>query len=1070
MELGNTVVAENTTAGKAEFADLRGWFFNTTAAARNTLRLTGYTARPQPGNVVGVLDTGATLFNTSAAVTVAANGTSTTPLVPGLGALADHGGGLLTRVPQAGSVLIDITNTGGYTELQSLPGVATNLDERGSGFARRAGFTLDAGAVEVQNPGTFLVVPALPGQFGPPQQVTAPNSLFPQPITVSAQDEYGLPVTTQKVELQFNPVGSGVGATFPLGSKLVINPDAPATAGSGSGFVYLAARPVVGTFTQTASFGGQQLGFRLYVRPGLGSSDVIRPTLPADGSVPAQFQAVVGTDYAPLSVTVRDSSGTPLAGATVTFTVVLPAGGKGSDNPFAVPAVSASGSFTAGGDPAVVSQLATVTSDASGVATITLKAGTKAGLVTVLVSATATNTNGLLQVAANDTVTLQNLPDVASRVSPALPDADGNEQSGNGQLVRILSAPAKPLVFLVSDQYLNPRPGVTVTLNDLDTGRLAGLANDGVTAVSDADGRATFSAATGNAAVANAQVEAAPYTVRASAGELVADVQLTNVPGLPAGLAILDGNNQSAPVSDSRVAVGESNQFPSLLRVRVTDAGGNPVPAGTVISFTGVGIRFESARVPTGDDGVAEVRVAPSEQAGTFTATALADTGASATFTLTATAGLPTSVAVIAGDAQTARAGATLSPVRVQVLDQYQNPVPGVAVTVAGGGGTFTSTLTGADGRSTVTVVAGAVAGQYTASASVGSLTAGFGFTVTGIPVDLDNPPPVVGLPSLTAVGLGDGIASRVTVYNPDGSVRTQFTPFDPGFLGGTRAAVARDPRGNRVVVVPGPGRFPDARVFSADDGTEVATFQPFEVGFTGGLFVASADIDRDGYEDYVFSADVGGGPRVKITSGKTGATLQDFFGIEDTNFRGGARVAVGDVNGDGTPDLIVAAGVGGGPRVAVYDGTTVIGVRNTPRRLVGDFFAFEQALRNGAYVAAGDVDGDGKAEVVLGGGPGGGPRVRVLSGADLLNNRQTAVSDFFAGPQTDRGGVKVTVRDLSGQTGTTGAKSDLVAASGSGDGSRVTVYLGSQLRPGQPPAARGFDDLSGFRGGVFVG
>ena len=45
----------------------------------------------------------------------------------------------------------------------------------------------------------------------------------------------------------------------------------------------------------------------------------------------------------------------------------------------------------------------------------------------------------------------------------------------------------------------------------------------------------------------------------------------------------------------------------------------------------------------------------------------------------------------------------------------------------------------------------------------------------------------------------------------------------------------------------------------------------------------------------------------------------------EDANFRGGARAAVGDVNGDGTPDLLVAAGFGGGPRVAIYNGKTVL-------------------------------------------------------------------------------------------------------------------------------------------------
>ena len=79
-------------------------------------------------------------------------------------------------------------------------------------------------------------------------------------------------------------------------------------------------------------------------------------------------------------------------------------------------------------------------------------------------------------------------------------------------------------------------------------------------------------------------------------------------------------------------------------------------------------------------------------------------------------------------------------------------------------------------------------------------------------------------------------------------------------------------------------------------------------------------------------------------------------------------------MNGDGVGDLVVAAGFGGGPRVAGFDGTTL--GAGTPAKLFADFFAFEQTLRNGVFVAAGDLDGDGFADLIAGGGPGGGPRV----------------------------------------------------------------------------------------------
>src|SRR5437763_207378 len=84
--------------------------------------------------------------------------------------------------------------------------------------------------------------------------------------------------------------------------------------------------------------------------------------------------------------------------------------------------------------------------------------------------------------------------------------------------------------------------------------------------------------------------------------------------------------------------------------------------------------------------------------------------------------------------------------------------------------------------------------------------------------------------------------------------------------------------------------------------------------------------------------------------------------------------VAVGDVNADGTPDVVAGAGTGGGPEVTVFDGKT--------GSVLLDEFAFEDTFRGGVHVSAGDVDGDGKADVTAGAGAGGGPRVVVLSGA----------------------------------------------------------------------------------------
>src|SRR5205085_980685 len=182
-------------------------------------------------------------------------------------------------------------------------------------------------------------------------------------------------------------------------------------------------------------------------------------------------------------------------------------------------------------------------------------------------------------------------------------------------------------------------------------------------------------------------------------------------------------------------------------------------------------------------------------------------------------------------------------------------------------------------------------------------------------------------------------------------------TAFDPTFTGGVRTAMA-DFTSDGVpdlVVGNGPGAATRVRVLDGTDPTnEVFAAAPFEASFTGGVYVAAGDLNGDGRPDLVITPDEGGGPRVRVFNGKGFAQLADFFGIDDPNFRGGARAAVGDVNGDGTGDLVVAAGFGGGPRVAAFNGKSL--GTGSPVKGVADFFAFEQGLRNGVFVAVGSI------------------------------------------------------------------------------------------------------------------
>lgn len=282
------------------------------------------------------------------------------------------------------------------------------------------------------------------------------------------------------------------------------------------------------------------------------------------------------------------------------------------------------------------------------------------------------------------------------------------------------------------------------------------------------------------------------------------------------------------------------------------------------------------------------------------------------------------------------------------------------------------------------------------------------------------------------AVGTGGGVESRIRVLDrTTGELRFEVTPF-PGFTGGVSVA-GGDLTGDGLadlVVGAGPGGGPRVLVLNGLDGSLVYDFFGYEPIFRGGVNVSTGDFDDDGQADIVLGTGVGGGPRVRILSGRDLRPIRDVFAY-DAAFRGGVNVATGDVNADGTPDLVTSTGVGGGPRVVVLDGRTL--------RSIASFFVFDPSSRAGFTASAADVNGDGFADVIAGAGTGDLARVRVFSG---LN--RAVLSDFYLNDPFNPGEV--------GNANTAGVR--VATADVNGDG--IPDVLTTQ-GPGTPPVVRTF-------------
>ncbi len=647
--------------------------------------------------------------NTAAAANIGA--TSGTPQSTGIGAsftvpLAIHltdsfgnpvsGATVTFTAPTSGAGGIF---TGGVTTIAATTDSSGNASETFTANSRSGTYTISA-AVSGVSPSASFTLTNLAGAanhitaISGTSQTRAVGNDFAN-LLVTVFDSNNNPVPG--VLVTFAAPASGASGIFATSTIYTVSATTDSNGQVSEAFT-AGNRPGSYTVTAAASGVATPASFSLTNIVGAASQVVLSAVSIVPTSSSAQSTSV-GTAFANLVVTVNDANGLPVPGAPVTFSA---------------PSTGAGGLFS------------------NGAATISGFTGNNGQLSE---SFTANTHSGTFAVAA--TVSGGTSPATSfSLTNNAGPAAVVAVTAGAPQSSAVNTTYAANLVATVDDSFGNPLPGVSVTFSAPSSGAGGTFTNSAsiISGTTDSNGQLS------EAFSANSQPGAFDVTATAT-GATSAKFSLTNTSApvaSPNSISVSGGAGQSATVGSS---------FGASLVVTVLDASSLPVPGATV-TFTAPSGASGSFTTGTTVSGLTDSNGQLTESftangfAGSYTVTAaVSGVSTPATFALSNTVGAVSSIVAASGTPQSGVVNGTfVSPLVATVVDNFGNPIPGVAVTftapVAGATGTFpgggnTITVnTDANGKVSEAVAANGLTGAFTVIATAAGVGASASFAL----------------------------------------------------------------------------------------------------------------------------------------------------------------------------------------------------------------------------------------------------------------------------------------------------------------------------------------------------